>query len=324
MNIQSKIAVTAFALLASGHSLAAVTWTLAGGAAGNAFAGSTWNIAASNISGTSAGGTANLGVTAYANTQGADNSIAADSQGVQLQTRTSNINGSGLTSGIQDYGSSGLGIINLDTCGSVANCDANEGANGEHAMDNHQRYEMALLSFGRATSLSSVQVGWNASDNCGSVGASSCSSAMHDSDMTVLAYTGGGNPLTSLSSNLTWTQLLSNGWSLIGNYSNVGSEANNSTSLMASAANRTGGSGSDGIYSSYWLVGAYNPLANPGGAGPFALNNSTSDGQYVDGMKLLKVVGETAPGTGVPEPGPLALLGLAAVGMVATRRRLRS
>lgn len=322
MKNQIKITVAAFTLLLSGQGMAAVTWTLAGGASGNFFNGDTWSIASANIAGTSAGGVATLGVTAYANTQGADNSVAANAQGVQLQTRTANINGSGLTSGIQNYGTSGLGIINLDACGTVSGCDANEGANGEHAVDNHQRFEMALLSFGKATNLTSLQIGWNATDNCGSVGASTCTSAMHDSDMSVLAYTGSGNPLTSLSSNLTWTQLLTNGWTLIGNYSDVGAQTDNSTSLLASASNRSGGVGSNNIFSSHWLVGAYNPLANPGGTGPFSVD--TGSGQFVDGMKLLKVVGETQPGTGVPEPGSLALFGFAMAGIVAMRRRQKA
>ena len=64
-------------------------------------------------------------------------------------------------------------------------------------------------------------------------------------------------------------------------------------------------------YSQYWLVGAYNPLANPNGG---------SLGTTSDYMKLSAVAGTVQSGQ-VPEPGSIALMAAAIFGMAAVRRR---
>ncbi|MBK8120481.1 MAG: PEP-CTERM sorting domain-containing protein [Sulfuritalea sp.] len=76
------------------------------------------------------------------------------------------------------------------------------------------------------------------------------------------------------------------------------------------------------VYSSYWLIGAYNPLAGTD-------NGFTATG--IDYVKLASVtgvvcVGGTGPNCGtppsqVPEPGSLALVGFALMGMVGLRKR---
>jgi hypothetical protein len=185
------------------------------------------------------------------------------------------------------WSGSGLGIYNLDSCstnGNVANCDASENLSPEHAVDNNERYEMLLLSFTSSVSLTGLQIGWQGAD----------------SDMSVLAWTKAGAPaaLTGKS----WNQLVGLGWEVIGNYSNVVA----STSTVNSI---NGG----GVSSSYWLVGAYNDLA----AG--TTNGLTKNDDYV---KIFSVSGDAKPPTiRVPEPGSLALFGLAMMGMMSLRKR---
>lgn len=174
----------------------------------------------------------------------------------------------------------GLGITNKDACGSSP-CDANEGSSPEHAIDNNGRYEMVLLSFSQAVKLDSVKLGW----------------ASNDSDISVMAYNGPGTGSSSLNGN-TWAGV-SAAWQSIGNYSDVGT---------ASAKAVNAGS----VSSSYWLIGAYNPLANPGGG--------SVTGSYYDYVKLASVT--TSPGGSAPLPGTLILLGTGLLGMLSMRKRL--
>src|SRR3569623_247010 len=83
-------------------------------------------------------------------------------------------------------GSSGLGVRNNDSTG-FANCtggtsgrDTNEGNSPEHAIDNNGRVDSILFSFTDKVNLTSFSAGWVSTD----------------SDFSVLAYTGAGNPAT--------------------------------------------------------------------------------------------------------------------------------
>jgi len=199
-------------------------------------------------------------------------------------------------------GSTGLGVRNND-CTGYSNCtggttgrDTNEGVSPEHSIDNNGRVDSILFSFTDKVNLTSFSAGWVSTD----------------SDFTVLAYTGAGNPASL--ANQSYAGLLSNGWSLIGNF--LGGTSTGAHDF----ANNT--------YSSYWLIGALNTFV---GGDPAKAGN--------DYFKLISLAGCTCdnapPGTpgcstgggggGVPEPGTLLLMGAGLLGLTRfhTRRVLR-
>ena len=198
--------------------------------------------------------------------------------------------------------SGGLGIRNADW--NSGDIDANEDVSSppEHAIDNNERYDMLLLGFNNSVKLTQVQAGF--------VGT--------DSDITVMAYTAGNAAAAAASmAGKTWTALATTaGWVAIGNYFDGG------TSVQSINA--------AGVFSSAWLIGAYNPLVNP--TGTLASSDSIVGGirtpTTFDYVKLQSVTGciSGAPGcvlsgAGAPEPGSLALFGLALVGSIAATRR---
>ncbi|HSV50636.1 MAG TPA: exosortase-dependent surface protein XDP1 [Burkholderiaceae bacterium] len=187
------------------------------------------------------------------------------------------------TAKVYDWGSFGLGVVGSNE---------DPGATGPHATDNKYGTDAILFTFTTATSLSSVKIGWNGSDNA----TGTSSGAYKDSDLSVLAWTGAGAP-----GSLAGAAPNSAGWTLIGNYANVGLLTGN-TALVAAAT----------TFSSYWLVSAYNSSYYGN-----TLNGGSQD-NFFDAFKVLKVSGTP---TTVAEPGSLALFGLAAIGLAAARRR---
>jgi hypothetical protein len=189
---------------------------------------------------------------------------------------------------VYDWGSgAGLGVVNSNE---------NSSATGPHAVDNVNGIDALLLNFSTASNLSSLTVGWN--------GVSNPSGVYNDSDLSIFAWTGTSAP-TVTSFGPSTLVAANSGWQMVGSWSNVTSTITTNSST----------------YSSYWLISAYDSAY-----GSWTVGN--------DAFKVLAISAKDClagnactpptPGTRVPEPGTLARLGAAMLGMVSTRRKFKS
>jgi len=219
---------------------------------------------------------------------------------------------------LYDWGSAyGLGIISSN--------EAN--VTGPHAVENGYGIEAMLLNFTSGpVNMTDLTIGWNGTDknvtkdNNGSDSDGGTAIKYDDSDVSVFAWAGTGAPTMTGTSGVSPTGLMAtnSGWSLVGNYANVGeSNGVGTTSTTYGGAQSI----STSTYSSYWLISAYSDAYGSGSG----LNQGN------DSFKVLSVAGRVATGCAatnscggggqVPEPGSLALMGVAMMGFVASRRR---
>lgn len=178
------------------------------------------------------------------------------------------------------------------------------GAGGEspstqHAIDNNGRVELIAFDFGASTiALTGLTAGWWS----------------NDSDFSLLRWTGATAP--NLSTQLVGKTIAGltsvGGWELVGNYANMST----GNPYAVNSGNLT---------SSWWLVSAFDSGytgANSGCNKPTSGYSCTNNNDY---FKLLTLAGTVTtppdPGTGVPEPGSLALMGAALAGLAVIRRR---
>jgi len=151
-------------------------------------------------------------------------------------------------------------------------------ANGEpsgapqHAADNNGSIDSILLSFASDFELQGLSIGWK----------------KYDSDVTILAYTGNGAPTLA---GKTYSELTASaGWQVIDHKLNLSVGKNKSIN-------------SGGISSSYWLVGAYNPLV--GNSPGWSTGND-----YIKISALTGTVAPPPPSGQVPAPSSILLLAL--------------
>jgi hypothetical protein len=150
----------------------------------------------------------------------------------------------------------------------------------QHAIDNTTAYESLMLSFASAVTLNSITVGFTGVD----------------ADATILEYTGSGNPTAALTGE-SYADLLLNGWRIVNNLMNMGSNSTNAVS------------GAGIVASQYWMVGAYMPIGTNGPA------DANPDSFKITGFSATR---------SVPEPGSLALFGITGVAFAASRRRRKA
>jgi len=212
-------------------------------------------------------------------------------------------NNSGLASGNWTTTGAHSTVTYYGGYGLAMDSDGNQVPN--HALDNNGNTEAVLMSFTQAVALSQLTLGYVCT---GVVNNTTCDA--HGANVSIFAYTGTGSPanlnaVAAGSMPSTAGTQAANGWTLVGNYAGLQQSVTNNVNASNTA-------------SSWFLVSAYNTA--------FGTNSANGNASWLsegtDYFKIYSVAGSTPSTTKkTPEPGSLALAGVALLGAAWTRRR---